>query len=203
MYNMKPPVWLSDHGSFKYRKQIYSDSWEYRGSINSSNLSAQKTSTYGDGKGRPTEIDDRCRNTEPSFSAHKFESAQAGGHVNTLHPPPDSASFTDVTSPITTARTRPHPPLSFPSQDPTSRRRSEGGGYKVEKEVDKSTSMMAFWAQGEKATSDAQKDKNRVAILQKRLDDAMELLAEERRSHQDTRRKLESQHATMSDSNDL
>ena len=133
-------------------------------------------------------------------------SSQAGGLANSLNPPADSAPFTDVTSPLTTTRYRPRRPVSIPAQHPASPGRSEGGGYKVEKEVDKSTSMMAFWAQGEKTTSDAQKDKNRVALLQKRLDDAMDLLVVERRlnqekerRYQETLRILESQQKAMSD----
>ncbi|CAE7603605.1 Tpcn1, partial [Symbiodinium microadriaticum] len=183
----------SGHGCLKYRRQLYSNMLEFDNWTNG----RDDQNTKRPAETRPVSSSDLSGSTAKSFSAHRFASMASGGHVNSLNPPDDSASFTDMTSPITTSRYRRRRPESFPARSPISPARSDGGGYKVEKEIDKGTSMMAFWAQGEKTTSDAQKDKNRVMMLQRMLDDTLEQLAMERKAnlakeaaYQETLRKL-------------
>lgn len=53
----------------------------------------------------------------------------------------------------------------------------------------KGESMMSFWAQGEKATTDAQRDKKKADDLQRQLETALEMLKDERENAAETERK--------------
>lgn len=175
---------------FKYRTQIYPEFDPNRGERRSSGIygeiSEKRLSRGTHGSSR----DDSYSAAEQTFSAHRFDSSSSGGHANSLYPPAAGAPFTDLSSPITTPvrRYKKRRPVSFPLRSPDSPGHQ---GFKVEKERDKGTSMMAFWAQGEKTTSDAQKDKNRAAMLQHRLEEMMEQLLMERKYHQEKESRYE------------
>lgn len=168
----------SDRG-FKYRRQLYGELLVMESREGSKCLRDQLDSSYvkqseGDIAHFPA--------PEKSFSAHTFEYHDRAGHANSLQPLND-VIFTDIGSPLASAvprQQRSHPSSPRATLGGTPDRR-----YKVEKEVDKGTSMMAFWAQGEKTTSDAQKDKDRAAQLQRKFEAVSELLAAERRRTQE------------------
>jgi hypothetical protein len=176
------PVFVDGTGrGFKYRRQLYGELLEMESSFGSKTVPDQleTASRYRE----YSKSDASQGTTEHYFSAHRFESHERDGHVSGLNPRDGSVIFTDIASPLTTAISRQR------RRRPSSLRATHGGtpdkGYKVEKEVDKGTSMMAFWAQGEKTTSDAQKDKDKAALLQRRLDESTEQLAAERRRAQE------------------